>query len=234
MKAVFFSDVHLREPHRHNYRRMHEFLGQLRRDIDLLVINGDFFEMWVGESRAAENLYAPILKELADIKANGTRLVFIEGNHDFNLARSLGRHGFEVYPEQFRVEINGQRVLVEHGDRVTGDRLYHLFRDTLRSRPIQSAYHLVPSGLTLALGFGLSAVSRQRPQDEEAEIREKLLRHASQLFDTDVFITGHVHMPMDETIGGGNGPVRVINLGDWLENFTYLWVDDDGWELCRA
>lgn len=235
MKTIFISDVHLRDPADENYRRMDAFLAALLTDdVERLVINGDFFDAWFGENQAAEELYAPILRRLANVRCSGIPIVFLEGNHDFVLENVLSRWGIEVIAGEWRTELYGSRVLTTHGDFITGDKWHRRYRAGMRSPVIAGLNAIVPDAWSLKLAFGMSGASRQRTPDVAEIIREKIRAHGRTLADVDVFITGHTHLPMDECVDGPHGLVRVINLGDWVTNFTYLEASEAGWELRYA
>lgn len=234
MKIVFLSDAHLRDAGDANYRRVLTFLDALPPDLGRLVVNGDFFDCWYGSNAVAEAVYGPVLERFARLRGQGTQITFVEGNHDFRLARALGKHGVEVVAHEWRPVLEGRRALVVHGDLVTGDAWYRLLRVGLRS-PLAVGLDLaLPASVTMKIGLGMSTASRAREREYEAAVNRKLTDYGATLRDVDVFITGHTHFPLDVTVAGPTGPVRVINLGDWVENFTYLWVEDGLWELRRG
>jgi UDP-2,3-diacylglucosamine pyrophosphatase LpxH len=136
--------------------------------------------------------------------------------------------------DEWRATLFGKRVLVVHGDLVTGDIWYRMLHTVLRSPVLTGINALIPDEVSLRIGLGMSHYSRVRDRDAEILINRKILDHAATLEDVDVFITGHTHIPFDETIEGKTGPIRVINLGDWVTNFSYLWVENGSWELRRA
>lgn len=234
MKIVFLSDAHLRDAGDANYGRVLAFLDSLPADLGRLVVNGDFFDCWYGDNAASEEAHLPVLERFARLKRAGTHITFVEGNHDFRLHKALGKYGVEVVAGEWRVAFEGKRALVVHGDLLTGDGWYRLMHFGLRS-PLAVGLDLVlPASVSLRLGLGMSTASRAREREYEAVVNRKLMDYAAGLRDTDVFITGHTHFPLDVIVPGPTGPVRVINLGDWVQNFTYLWAEDGLWELRRG
>jgi UDP-2,3-diacylglucosamine hydrolase len=234
MKIVFLSDAHLRDASDANYGRVLAFLDALPADLGRLVVNGDFFDCWYGDNATAEEAHLTVLERFARLRKGGTQITFVEGNHDFRLHKALGKFGIEVVSGEWRPAFEGKRALVVHGDLITGDAWYKLMHFGLRS-PLAVGLDLaMPASLSMRIGLGMSTASRVRPRDYEAVVNRKLMDYAAELRDIDVFITGHTHFPLDVTVAGPTGPVRVINLGDWLQNFTYLWVENGLWELRRA
>lgn len=234
MQAVFMSDAHLVRPTDENYRRVEAFLAALPDGLERLFINGDFFDCWYGDNAVAERTYGPVLAGLDAAVRRGVRVTFIEGNHDMRLAGALGRRGYEVVAGEWRGTLGGRRVLAVHGDLVTGDGWYRLLHFALRSPVAAGLDKLLPAGVTMAIGLGMSTASRAREREYEAAVNRKLLDYGAKLRDIDVFITGHTHFPLDVTVTGPAGPVRVVNLGDWIRNFTYFAIDGDRWELRRG
>ncbi len=231
VKTVFLSDVHLRRPHDANYRRMLAFLDDLDGDVERLVVNGDFFDAWFSENRAAERLHQPALTRLAGLVDRGVEVLYLEGNHDIAIGDTLGRYGVSFAGSDWRGEMYGSRVWITHGDRITGDTGYEALYHTLRSPYLAGLNRVVPSALSLRIAMGMSTASRMRSPDVEEQIREKIRRVGRGLRDVDVFVTGHTHVPMDEVVEGPEGPVRVVNLGDWIRNFTWLEAGPAGWRL---
>jgi UDP-2,3-diacylglucosamine hydrolase len=234
MKVVFLSDAHLVREGDENFRRVAAFLDSLPQDLSRLVVNGDFFDCWFGDNSVAEQTYLPILRLLDRLVERGVAVSFLEGNHDLNLQTVLGRRGYEVITDELRTEIFGKRVLCVHGDLVTGDLLYRVWHYALRSPVAAGLNAVVPAAAAMKIGLGMSTASRARSRDIEEKVNAKLLAYAATLRGVDIFITGHTHFPFDRTIAGAEGPVRVINLGDWVSNFTYLWAEDGSWELRRG
>lgn len=234
MTSVFLSDAHLASPQAENFRRVTSFLDTLIGQVDQLVINGDFFDCWYGHNETAAHTYAPILQRLDALIARGAKVVFIEGNHDFRLHEDLAKRGYEVVPGEWRPMIDGKRVLAVHGDLITGDAWYRMFHAGLRSPLMTGLNVLVPNAWSFRIGLGMSNASRARDREHEAAVNKKLFDYAATLRGVDVFITGHTHFPFQKTIAGLDGEITVINLGDWVSNYTYLRVEDGRWELLRA
>lgn len=234
VNTVFMSDAHLVRPADENFRRVTSFLEGLPAGLERLVVNGDFFDCWYGDNAVAERAYAPVLSKLDALVRRGVKVTFVEGNHDIRLEAALGRRGYEVVTGEWRAALGGRRVLAVHGDLITGDGWYRLLHFALRSPVAVGLDRVVPAAVSMRIGLGMSTASRAREREYEAAVNRKLLDFGAQLRDVDVFITGHTHFPLDVTVTGPTGPVRVVNLGDWIRNYTYFVVDGDRWELRHA
>jgi UDP-2,3-diacylglucosamine pyrophosphatase LpxH len=115
--ALFFSDVHLGWSvcSRHHARWI-EHLAEAVDDADLVVMNGDVVDGFRGVQRPAERALVAQLGELAlGWRAEGRRVVYLEGNHDAGPSAdsALAPDGWTLDFETAR----GERVRILHGHR---------------------------------------------------------------------------------------------------------------------
>ncbi len=174
-----------------------------------------------------------VLQILMEKVRQGTRIVFIPGNHDEALRKYCGMRfgGIEVMRECVHTTADGRRLLVMHGDefdvvvryakwlRFIGDRSYEfvLWCD----QPLNWARR------QLGLGFwSLSVYAKTRVKAAAAFIDEFETALAGEAMrrNLDGIICGHIHHPADRRIGS----VRYMNCGDWTENCTAIAEDEDG------
>ena len=236
MRAIFLADAHLRNPDDANYRALLEFLDAQKGRIDLLALLGDICEFMVGLPDGVFPPYRPLFDLLADLQRNGTQLVYVEGNHDFHLARYFDRNlPCRVFPDHGAIDLDGRRVLLEHGDLANPhDRGYRLLRGFWRSSALRLLIKLLPPGATWAIGQNACSVSRQRRprrSDDPRPARDILLPYARHRLAEgyDVMVTGHFHQPFREKIGSG----ELLALGDWIEQFSYAVWEDGAFRLER-
>ncbi|MGH2708787.1 MAG: UDP-2,3-diacylglucosamine diphosphatase, partial [Actinomycetota bacterium] len=122
---LFLSDVHLGagppEMDRAKERDVVAFLDRLGSG-DTLYLLGDVFDFWFDFRGEPPALYGPLLAALAAAVRRGARISFMGGNHDYwaragkgpgRLERELG---LEVIEDPHRVEHQGLRLLLTHGD----------------------------------------------------------------------------------------------------------------------
>ncbi|MBI5137846.1 MAG: UDP-2,3-diacylglucosamine diphosphatase [Nitrospirae bacterium] len=236
VRAVFLSDAHLRRPEDANYRRMLAFLAQLPGLPDLFIL-GDFFDFWFGFKAVVPGHYVPLLSALGRLAEGGTRIHFVEGNHDFAVGEYFSRTlGAVVHPDEAEVNLDGHRLYLAHGDLVDqGDRGYQRLRRALRSVPVTWLAHRVPPRSLLAFADRLHRVAggevgggRGLPARFVAFARDKWRA------GYDGVLMGHCHVPdlLREQVGGR--PCFYANSGDWLGHFTYVAYDGSGFSLRRA
>ena len=140
MRVYFASDFHLKfienQEDKERREKVISFLDSLVGNADLLVLNGDVFDLWFTWNTVMIKGYFPILKKLADISESGCRIVFTAGNHDFWFRDFLTDYlDIELFEDSFSEVIDGKSVYVTHGDLYTkNDFRYKLFRSLVRNK----------------------------------------------------------------------------------------------------
>ena len=236
MNVYIASDFHLKfvENIEDTKRRKKviDFLDSIKDDADLLILNGDIFDLWFVWKKFIIKGYFPLLLKLNQLRENGVRIVFIAGNHDFWFKDFLtGTLGIEVYKDNFCETIDGVRTFISHGDRYTSNDLrYQIFRKLIRNKFIMWIFENLHPDFALNIGRSMSRSSRgQQVQDDVLNKREQgLIRFAKEkLNKTDVVILGHSHLPKIEKYENG----IYANAGDWLNNSSYLTIKNGEIEL---
>lgn len=223
MRAIFLADAHLHHPDDANYRLLLHFLDEQRGRTDLLCILGDLFDFRVGLPSLEFPEQEAVLDALAALSRSGTRLIYLEGNHDFHLgAVFAGRIGCELYRGPVTLEVDGTRLYLCHGDLVNrADWRYRLLHLLLRNRLTPLVAGLAPTGLLHRLRRRLQHTSRNRYRhdrirwDHTAIIRSfaASVREAG----CDALVLGHFHQPLLERYDG----FTLLSLGDWIGHFSY-------------
>ena len=87
VELVVISDVHLG-----TYgSRAAELVTYLKSiDPKLLVMNGDIIDIWQFNKRYFPAAHMEVIKTIASMLTNGTKVVYITGNHDEMLRRFVG------------------------------------------------------------------------------------------------------------------------------------------------
>lgn len=233
MKAIFLSDAHIRDHEDANLPPLLAFLDSLRGGVDRLYVVGDLFDTWFGFPRAVFDEYVPLLGALDRLHRSGVRIVYVTGNHDFEMGRFF-THTLqaEVHESEFTLESDGRRAYVAHGDMVNAaDRKYRRLRRILRTRFTRWLGRSLPPSWVWRIAQQMSQeftgeeIARRMPLVEifDRFAREKLAGG----FDT--VILGHLHIPTlhrhDQRI--------YANLGEWMRLRTFLRWDDGQLSLWR-
>jgi UDP-2,3-diacylglucosamine hydrolase len=230
MNVLFIADAHLRNPDDRNYRIMLRFLKEITVTVDILVIAGDFFEFWLGDSPEAFPHYKPVLDELETITRNGARLVYIEGNHDFHLADYFRRaFNAEVFPEKAEITIDGKSLFICHGDLINRDDYgYMALRFIFRNPLTRILAKILPPSFPAYIARKLGKHSKEKHKSTEAkwDYRQLIRKFAEARFKAgfDIVVTAHYHRPLLEIAEGKS----LLALGDWITQFSYgQWIDGE-------
>ncbi|WP_303721958.1 UDP-2,3-diacylglucosamine diphosphatase [Malonomonas rubra] len=220
MKAIFLADAHLRQPQDHNYQQLLEFLEQ-NKDVDGLFLLGDIFEFWLGYKYLTFSAYIPILEKLRQLATNGTRIFFVEGNHDFNLGPYFTETlGCTLITDQQLVEWDGKQLLLSHGDLLNPSRSYHRMRAFWRSGIIRFLSKIVHPDTVWAFAIWLSNQSRKkrlRSKNWDPSYLILPLADSDEAKPADAIICGHFHQPLSTEYQGK----QLIAVGDWMGQFSY-------------
>jgi len=232
MRALFLADAHLRRPSDPNYRVLLKFLAEQSGQTDLLVLLGDIFEFWIGKATVSDH-HAPMIEALERCQRQGTRLVYVEGNHDFHLGPVFTeRLKCQVLPDGGSIELEGKKIYLAHGDLAnSGDACYLRLRRILRSNPVRLLMRILPRTLLEAIGRWASAKSRGfvAKRKRRWPDREILRAYAAAILASghQAIVTGHYHHPFHEKSGDGEH----IALGDWITQYSYAVYEDQAFTL---
>jgi UDP-2,3-diacylglucosamine pyrophosphatase LpxH len=230
-RTVFISDVHLG-----NSGCKAELLADflLHNDCRTLYLVGDIVDFWSLQRtaywpRAHSRVIDAILAKIAE----GTRVVYVPGNHDvaFRDYCGLVLAGVELVPEATHRTADGRDFLVIHGDQFDGIVTYARWLAVLGDRAYAAALWL--NGLVNAvrrrLGFSywsLSAYLKHKVKNAAKFISdfEQAVARAAHDRGVDGVICGHIHHAEMKVIGD----VLYCNDGDWVESCTALVEDARG------
>jgi len=232
MRKTFIADAHLKEPTDGNYRRLLQFFDRCEGTVDTLVILGDLFDLWIGSPPLLLPSHRPVIHRLAALARSGVRIIWLEGNHDFNLGPVVTEEiGAEVFPGPVEMTFDGVRCHLCHGDQINPhDRGYRLLRALLRSTPARILPRLLPRAATLRIARLLdrhcSAEKRNARRFDPIPLIE---RYAAERFreGADVVVTGHFHCPFMRTWG----EKRIVSVGDWVTQFSHASLEEGVWSL---
>ncbi len=235
MKAVFFSDAHLRNGDDEGSGVLRSFLRSVSQSGDHLFVVGDLFDFWFSRNGLAYPGFLPVIDELKGLKARGVQIHLFEGNHDFYLADYFTRElGIPVYPDEAVLEIEGKKIYVAHGDLVDKtDRGYRFLRRMLRSRPFYGLQRILPLPLLWRLARLSSETSKEYLAKPQVGLASRMETFAQAKFqnDIDAVILGHCHLPILRKRDVGDRLHYFILLGDWLAHRSYVVLEEGRFEL---
>jgi len=206
----------------------------------LLVLNGDIIDGWQFNKRYFPIAHLQVIKELMNLLSNGTRIVYITGNHDEMLRRysDISMGNFQL-TDKLVMDIDGKKTWIFHGDvfdtttkggakliaKLGGhgyDLLILLNRFInwvlkLFGKPKMSLSKKVKDGVKKAVSF----ITNFEQTAAELAIEKKY----------DYVICGHIHQPQKRIVKTKDGEVMYMNSGDWVENLTALELNAGEWTI---
>ncbi len=236
MKAIFVSDVHLKNSTDKRALLFLRFLDQTAQTADTFFILGDLFDYWLPNNSLLEEHFSPFIEWLDRYSRNGRKIVYLLGNHDFFIRDfAKKRWNAELYPGDGAFRLGGQRVYLAHGDRVyLKDYGYRMLRPLLRNRLTEGLARALPKALTFQIAQNMSRTSRVYTTLHKVVDCKTLYRDFAREWiakGEDVVILGHNHVPDFVELEAGSRKGLYINTGDWLTQYTYVTWDGDRWEL---
>ena len=225
MSSVFFlSDAHFRSKdsagEAEKVRHFREFLERIA-GAEHLYLLGDLFDFWFEYRRVIPKGYDNILRPLRRLRDSGTRITLIGGNHDWWLGPYFTDElGAELALDGCRVEHQGRRLLLVHGDELlNGDIGYKMLKTVIRHPAFIALARLLHPDFTYWAADRLSNTSRRLGEASQHKIKpERSLRLRPLLDDeVDILVFGHLHLAFHRTYEQW----EMVCLGDWITQFTY-------------
>jgi len=235
MARLFVSDVHLDASAPEATEQFIDFLRTQAAGTEALYILGDLFEVWIGDDDPdAEK--GRVIDALHQLTSSGVAGFVIHGNRDFLLGRRFcDRTGFRLLPDPVVMELDGERVLVTHGDALcTDDHAYQELRSTVRTAEWQRRFLALPFEVrnrfaNKAREGSKAHTARMMPSIQD--VNSMAVELAYRTTRVQRIIHGHTHRPgiHDTTVDGAS--VQRIVLGAWYEEGSYLVYDSGRYEL---
>ena len=236
-KVYFLSDFHLGAP---NYKSSIErekkivaFLQEAQQDAACFFILGDMFDFWFEYKHVVPKGYVRLLGKLAEITDKGIPIYFFVGNHDMWMRNYFEQElNITVFFEPQTFTIQHKSFYIGHGDGLgPGDKKYKMMKKIFRNPVCKWLFGSLHPSWGIGLANYLSRKSRSATGQIDAkflgENNEWLIQYCKQILQTkpyDYFIFGHRHLPIDFIL---NDKSRYINLGDWIQYFSYAIFDGE-------
>jgi len=238
-KKIFFaSDFHLGVPSREESlareKKIVRWLDSIKDEAQIIYLVGDIFDFWFEYKTAIPKGFIRLQGKLAELRDRGIEILFFVGNHDMWMFDYFTDElGIPVLRKPIEIEYNGKSFLIGHGDGLgPGDHTYKFLKVFFRNKVCQWLFGLIhpDAGITFALFWSRSSRISQNKQ-EKGFLGDKEFLYAYCIEQEskkhrDFYIFGHRHLPLDIKIGENS---RYINLGEWVNHYTY--AEFDGQQL---
>ncbi|MES2743821.1 MAG: metallophosphoesterase [Bdellovibrionota bacterium] len=247
---IVVSDIHLSQSADERALTLLALLSEIEKSsVDTFCMLGDIFDFCLGSHPYFQKKFAPIGAALERVAASGTRVIYLEGNHEFRL-KDLPWRGVEVIPNGTTLIPlgNGQIVQAAHGDMIYSHRRYKTFRYAVKSRFVTGVATLFPGTFLDRLTSKTSEVSRSA--DAYRPIYHEKILHAVDDWmekkkdkiegETHYGIFGHFHVPYAEprrdlkegavlSVDSWDKPNALVFLRDGISRIWLEGVEKEKW-----
>ncbi len=235
MTTLFISDLHLDADHPAIGEQFLDFLAADARKAAALYILGDLFESWVGDDDPNPH-YAVIKTAIRTLADSGVPVFFMHGNRDFMIGPQFAAEtGVTLLNDPTPLELFGNRVLLSHGDALcTDDKQYQQVRQMTRDPEWQAMMRAKPLEERLAFAAQARADSLAHQSSASNDIMDVNADAVIKVFhdhEVDILLHGHTHRPAVHLLELPDRQVTRIVLGDWYEQGSVVYWDDEGPDL---
>jgi UDP-2,3-diacylglucosamine pyrophosphatase LpxH len=237
LDVVVLSDIHLG-----TYGcKAKELLNYLRSiQPGMLILNGDIIDGWQFSKRFFPSLHMQVIKELIQFISNGTRVVYITGNHDEMMRKYTDLDiGQFTLTDKLVLEIDQQIIWIFHGDvfdNTTQGSARMMAKMGSNGYGMLILFNRMVNALLAFIGREKVSISKKIMSGVNKAVAkvndlEQIASNLAIKKKYDYVICGHIHLPAMRTIENGEGKVVYMNSGDWVEHMTALEYENKTWRL---
>ena len=230
-KIYFASDQHLGAPTPEaslpREKKFVAWLDTIKEDAGTIFLLGDLFDFWFEYKTVVPKGFVRVLGKLAELKDAGIDIYFFVGNHDLWMRDYFQKElNIPVFHKPQEFDINGKFFLIGHGDGLgPSDHGYKRMKKVFTFPFFKWLFRWLHPDIGVRLGHYFSVKNKLISGDEDArflgEENEWLAQYCRKKLTEkhyDFFVFGHRHLPLEIEL---NNNSTYINLGDWIQYFTY-------------
>jgi len=212
---IIVSDIHIVHMLDARGKALLGFISEIDK-ANTLVLTGDIFDFCVGSRKHFRKKFESLGNALELLIKNGVRVVFVEGNHEFQM-KKIGWQGVEFFDGR-GLEIktsDGQMIRFCHGDLIAPTVSYLVFRSFLKSWLTQTLCLLFSARWLDDTAISYAENSRRTHKSAGLNHR-RVVDNASLLIkstDCRHIVFGHFHTPYAEPVGEKHG--LVLSVESW-------------------
>ncbi|MCL2102539.1 MAG: UDP-2,3-diacylglucosamine diphosphatase [Syntrophorhabdaceae bacterium] len=246
-RAIFIADAHLNQDDVHSLTFLKMAKKAALEDVPMFLL-GDIFDLWFGAAGLTFRFQKPIIARLRELRSQGLRIAYVEGNRDFYLGREHAGTTLDlVCGDNLRFTVGGLRVYLSHGDTVNkADLWYRFWKAISKNRFANNLVSSLPGWFFLPIAARVERkLKRYNRRHKESFPEEDCKRYATERFaeGSDIVVLGHFHQ---ERLMPQNGDVVKLDCGSeadmganekkklvavlpcWKESYRYFYIADDG------
>lgn len=240
-KIYFASDQHFGAPTpEKSFVREQKFvrwLDEIKQDATCLFLVGDLFDFWFDYKTVVPRGFIRVLGKLAELKDSGITIYFFVGNHDLWMEDYFEKElQIPIFRDNQEFTFNNTTFLIGHGDgKGPGDLGYKRMKKVFTNPLSKWLFRWLHPDIGVRLAQYLSVKNKLISGSEDihflGEDQEWLVQYAKRKLLTkhyNYFIFGHRHLPIKISLSENS---HYVNLGDWIQYFTYGVFDGDTLEI---
>ena len=216
------------------------WLDEVSKDASEIFLLGDVFDFWFDYNHVIPKGFVRLQGKIAEICDRCIPVHMFPGNHDMWMNGYFEKElGVRFHKDFYRFSSNGKNFVLHHGDGIgPGDHGYKFIKKIFTNRFLQRLFRWFHPDLGVGIANFWSRQSSKKTRAKDAifqgQENEWLVSFSNDLIkeeEVDYIVCGHRHLPLDILLN--NGTSRYINLGDWLQHYTYAKFDGTDLKLYR-
>jgi len=236
-KIYFASDNHLGAPTaKESMPREKKFvrwLDSIKHDADTIFLLGDLFDFWFEYKYVIPKGFTRVLGKLAELSDQGIKIHFFVGNHDLWMNGYFEEElGITVHHQPQEFTFNSTSFFIGHGDGLGPyDKGFKRLKKVFTNSFFKWMYRWIHPDIGVRFAQYMSVKNKVISGDEDVKFlgneKEWLVQYCQKKLEEkhrDYFVFGHRHLPLDIAL---NDQSKYINLGDWIEYYTYAVFEND-------
>ena len=240
-KIYFASDNHLGAPTTEaSFPREKKFvawLDEIKQDAAAIFLLGDLFDFWFEYKTVVPKGFTRTLGKLAEISDSGIPIHYFVGNHDLWMNGYFEEElNIPVYHKPKEFTFNDKTFFIGHGDGLgPGDKGYKRMKKLFTNPFFKWVFKWAHPDIGMRIAQYFSVKNKLISGDDDAkflgEDQEWLAQYCKRKLEDkhrDYFVFGHRHLPLKIKL---NERSTYVNLGDWVQYYTYGVFDGEQMEL---
>ena len=240
-KIYFASDNHLGAPTKEaslpREKKFVTWLNEIKEDAAAIFLLGDLFDFWIDYKTVVPKGFTRTLGKLAEISDSGIPIYYFVGNHDLWMNGYFEEElNIPVYHKPQEFTFNDTSFFIGHGDGLgPGDKGYKRMKKIFTNPICKWLFRWLHPDLGVRMAQHLSVKNKLISGDDDAKFlgddNEWLVQYCKRKLENkhrDFFVFGHRHLPLNINL---NKKSKYINLGDWVQYYTYATFDGENLEL---
>lgn len=241
-KNIYFaSDFHLGAPNKEESlsreKRIVSWLDSIKSDAKAIYLVGDIFDFWFDYKHVIPKGFVRFQGKIAELSDAGIDIHFFTGNHDMWMFDYFEKElGVTMHRKPIHFVENDKKLYIGHGDGLgPGDNSYKVLKRIFANKACQWLFARLHPNFGIWLANFWSGKSREHNSDPKrflGEDKEWLISYCKEVLSKehfDYFVFGHRHFPIEHKINNST----YINLGEWMNDYTYAIFDGNKIELKR-